>query len=489
MTDRPPLPPQRDLVDGEWIDAPLDGVPLVDPDTGEELARSATSTAETVERALAAAARDHAAGRWAECPIDERAVLLLDLANRLDDMRDEFAAADAFDSGVPIAVTGMFAAALAGIVRDAVEHAHTLMRERVLPSPGGDAHLLRLPWGPAAVLAPFNAPGFTAVKKSAYALAAGCPVLLKPSQHSPHSAGLLATAMAETIAAHDAPRALFQILHGEAEVGMTLASDRRVRCLTFTGSRRAGRSVASAAAQDLKALQLECGSNNPAIVCADADVNAAAEALALGFTKLNGQWCERPGTVFVAAQLHDALLDALRAAIGRLRPGSCLDPATTFGPQANRQQADAVTGDVRRLETLGATAHIAFTDHPSRGCFVRPVVVTGARPADTIEEIFGPVLVLHAVQDEAQALELAAHLAGGLAAYVFTADVQAGVALGARVAAGEVKINGASVLDLSPESAQSFWNGSGIGGHGNADLLRFFTGTRIVGPDLPGAAL
>ena len=489
MTDRPPLPSQRDLVDCEWIDAPLDGVPLVDPDSGLELARSATSTAEVVERAIAAAARDHAAGGWADRAVDERAALLLDLANRLEPLRDAFAFADAFDSGVPISVTMMFAAALPDIVRDAAAHAQTLMRERVLPSAGGDAHLLRVPWGPAAILAPFNAPGFTAVKKTAYALAAGCPVLMKPSQHSPHAAGLLAAAMAESITAHDAPRALFQLLHGEAEVGATLASDRRIRCLTFTGSRQAGRSVAVAAAHDLKAVQLECGSNNPAIVRADADVEATAEAIVHGFTKLNGQWCERPDTVFVAAPLHDALLDALLAAISRLRPGSCLDPATTFGPQANRQQADAVAADVRRLETLGATAHTAFTDFPSRGCFVRPVVITGARPTDTIAEIFGPVLVLHAVVDDEQALEFAARLDGGLAAYIFTADVDAGVALGAHVAAGEVKINGASVLDLSPKSTQSFWSGSGIGGHGNADLLRFFTGTRIVGPDLPDAAI
>jgi betaine-aldehyde dehydrogenase len=489
MTARLPLPPQRDLVDGEWIDPPLDGVPLVDPDTGEALVRSATSTPETVERAIAAASRDHAAGGWAGRSVDERAALLLDLADRLEQMQEAFALVDAFDSGVPITVTTMFASALPDIVRDASAHAKTLMPERILPSSGGDAHLLRVPWGPAAVLAPFNAPGFTAVKKTAYALAAGCPVLLKPSPHSPHSAGLLAAAIAESIATHAAPRAVFQLLHGEAEVGATLASDPRIRCVTFTGSRSAGRSVAAAAARDLKALQLECGSNNPAIVRADADIAATAEALVTGFTKLNGQWCERPGTVFVAAPLHDALIDALLAALHRLRAGPCVDLETTFGPQANRQQADRVAFDVRRLETRGATTHTAFMEYASPGCFVRPVIITGAHPADTLEEIFGPVLVVHAAAGDEQALELAALLESGLAAYVFTADVEAGIALGTGLAAGEVKVNGTSVLDLSPESAQSFWNGSGVGGHGNADLLRFFTGTRIVGPDLPDAPI
>ena len=483
------LPPQRDYVDGAWIEPPLDGVGLVHPDTGAEFARSATSTMETVGRAIAAAAREHASGTWADRSIEDRAVLLHDLAQRLEGLAEEFAFADAIDSGVPIGVTAMFASALPGVVRDAVSHAQALLGEQLLPSPGGDAHLLRVPWGPAVVLMPFNAPAFTAVKKTAYALAAGCPVLLKPSPHAPHSANLLATAIAETVAEHGAPTALFQLLHGDAAVGARLASDDRVRCLTFTGSRGGGRAVASAAADGLKALQLECGSNNPAIVRADADVDATAASLVQGFTKLNGQWCERPGTVFVAESLHDQLLTALLDHLDALQPGACLDAATTFGPQANITQAQTVDDAIQRLRRRGANVHTVFTDRVTRGCFRSPAVITGADPADTLDEIFGPVLVLHAVANDTHALEQASRLHGGLAGYVFGSDVAAGVELGRRMDAGEVKINGTSVLDLSPDSTQSFWTGSGIGGHGNADLLRFFTGTRIVGADLPGAPI
>jgi betaine-aldehyde dehydrogenase len=486
---RPPLPRQRDLVDGEWSDPALDGVELVDPDTGEEFARAARSSAATVDRAIAAAARDHAAGEWSDRSVDDRVAVLLDLANRLDALQDAFTIADTIDSGVPIGVTTMFAAALPDVVRGAAAQARAAAGERVLPSPGGDAHVLRASWGPAAVLAPFNAPAFTAVKKTAYALAAGCPVLLKPSPDAPHAAAVLATAMAGTIAAYGAPRALFQLVHGDADTGAQLAGDKRMRCLTFTGSRRSGRAVASAAAGDLKALQLECGSNNPAIVRAEADVERTADALVTGFTKLNGQWCERPGTVFAHTAAYDGLLQSVLDRIMRLRPGSCLDLETTFGPQANRRQATGVDDAVRRLERRGATVRAPFADRVSNGCFRSPTVITGADPGDTIDEIFGPVLVLHRVVDDAGALELANGLEGGLAAYVFTSDIDAGMALGRRIVAGEVKINGTSVLDLSPDSTQSFWAGSGIGGHGNSELLRFFTGTRIVGPDLPNATL
>jgi betaine-aldehyde dehydrogenase len=468
---------------------PYNGVALVNPDTGTEIGRAANSTPETIDAAIAAAARVHSSSTWARLTSADRSQVLYEIADRMALIAEETAIADAIDSGVPIAVTRMFAAALPEILRDAANHATSLLGEHVLPSPGGEAHLLRVPWGPAAVLAPFNAPAFTAVKKTAYALAAGCPVILKPSPHAPHAAALFAAVVAAAMASRDAPAGLFQLVHGDAAAGLQLASDRRVRCLTFTGSRAAGRAVAAAAASDLKALQLECGSNNPAIVRADADVDAAARALAAGFTKLNGQWCERPGTVFVSAELHDQLLQALLHHLEELQPGACLDEATTFGPQAHQHQAATVDSAIARLEARGAVAHRVFADRESMGSFRGPTVIIGADPAATADEIFGPVLVLHSVHDDAEALGLSNALEGGLAGYVFTRDLPAGVALGRNIAAGEVKINGTSVLDLTPESAQSFWTGSGVGGHGNADLIRFFTGIRIVGPDLPNAAL
>jgi phenylacetaldehyde dehydrogenase len=115
--------------------------------------------------------------------------------------------------------------------------------------------------------------------------------------------------------------------------------------------------------------------------------------------------------------------------------------------------------------------------------------VTGVDPAETVHEIFGPVLTLHPVDGDDAALTLANSRAGGLAGYVFGADVAAAARLGARITAGEVRINGTSVLDMHDESAQSFWEGSGIGGHGNDDLLRFFSGVCIIGVEPPGMPL
>lgn len=482
------LPAQANLIAGEHAEVTPTGLPLACPDTGIEFARSATSGGAAVDAAVSAAVALHDGGEWSDAPLAGRLALLDDLAGRLEGLSEELAFADTVDSGVPIAVTRLFAAGLPDVVRGAADRARRAALYRELDGDGGAVSLYQLPWGPAGVLAPFNAPAFTAVKKSAYAIAAGCPVILKPSPHAPHAANHIAAAMREALAAQHAPPALFQLLHGGADVGSVLAGHPGVRCLAFTGGRAAGRAVAAAAASSLKALQLECGSNNAAIVRADADIDATAASLVAGFTKLNGQWCERPGTVAVPAHLHDQLLDAILDRVAALACGPSTDPATVFGPQANLAQQASVQSAIRRVSEGGARAH-APLPVPADGFYVSPTVLTGAGPGDTAAEIFGPVLVLHPVRDDTEAMAIANSREGGLAAYVFTEDVTSGRELGRRLVAGEVKINGTSVLDLHADSAQGFWAGSGIGGHGNSELLAFFLGTRIVGPDLPDPPL
>ena len=486
MDPRRDLPSQLDLVGGEWVEPVLDGVPLAHPDTGVVFARAASTRSETLRTALAALERDTPHDGTPALPFLLRIELLTDLADRLSALVEPIAQADAIDSGVPIAVTRLFAAGLPDVVRAAIARARAHPWERALSTPAGDALLLSLPWGPAAVLAPFNAPAFTAVKKSAFAIAAGCPVVLKPSPHAPHSAAWLATIMKNVIADHSAPASTFQLVHGDRRAGARLAVDRRIRCLAFTGSRSGGRSVAAAASANLKPVQLECGSNNPVVVRDDAPIEPTADALVTGFTKLNGQWCERPATAFVAEALHDRLIEALADRIGRMRLGSCLDPGVEFGPQANAEQTEQLDGAILGMERRGAKIVRPICTEPSDGYLRSPVIITDIDPAYTGAELFGPTLVVHRVRDDAHALGLIRKLDTGLAGYVFTADLAAGMDMGRELPVGEVKINGTSVLDLHPESEQGFWVGSGIGGHGDAALLRFFLGARIIGPERAG---
>ncbi|GLY65872.1 aldehyde dehydrogenase family protein [Amycolatopsis taiwanensis] len=490
MSTTPALPSQRDLIDGRWA-RPAEQLDqqLTNPDTGQPLQPQLQTAESEVDRAIVAADAVHRAGAWRELPVAERIAFLHRVAEILEQRAGAIAACDSLNSGVVRSVTELFGHGLPDVLRAAGERLAAEPGDRALPATSGPVRLLHVPWGPAAVIAPWNAPTFTVAKKAAFALAAGAPVIAKPSNWAPSGPALFAEAVAEAVAETGAPPAVFQLVHGGPETGQILARDPRVRALAFTGGRVAGAAIAVAAAGHAKALQLELGSNNPVIVRADADVDAAADALVAGFTKLNGQWCESPGDVFVPAKLHDILLDAILDRLRTVKLGSCLDRESTMGPQAHRAQRDRITATIARLTDRGAVATqvTALPDLP--GWFHAPTVVHRAAPADTVDEVFGPVLTLHRAETDEAALELANSRNTGLAGYVFSTDIEAALALGARLECGEVKINGTSVLDLSPESTQGFWGGSGIGAHGDAELLRFFRGARIVGVEEPAHPL
>ena len=481
------LAPQRDLIGGTWS-TPRDdlGVDLTDPNTGAPLQRQRQTAAADVERAIANAAAVHDAGTWRNVPVPQRSALLRRTADLIAEMTADVARYDAINTGVVESVTMMFAQGLSDVMRSAAELLEADAGQRDVGDPGRPVRLRYLPWGPAAVIAPWNAPSFIVAKKTAFALAAGAPVVAKPSNWAPTSSALLAQAILQALAETGLPPTIFQLVHGGRDVGQQLAADPRIRALAFTGGRTAGVAVARAAATDCKALQLELGSNNPAIVRADADVDATADALVAGFTKLNGQWCESPGSVIVVGDPHDALIDAVLDRLRGIRLGHSLDPESEMGPQAHSTQYQHVSDAVARLVNGGGVRH-GVTELPDLPGFFHPPVVVDAAPTElTADEIFGPVLTVHRVADDAEALALANSRNTGLAGYVFSADVDEAMALGAELDCGEVKVNGTSVLDLVPHSTQGFWGASGVGAHGDAELLGFFRGARIVGVDRPG---
>ena len=476
------LPPQRDLIDGAR-EVPGDSLPLelADPTTGEPLGRAACTSGAALERAIAAAARVHADGSWGDLDAQTRAAALERIAGELESRASEIGAAEAMGSGVPIAIASAFGGATAGSFREAIG----LMREagdvEDLGEPGRPVELWRLPWGPAAVLVPWNAAAAMAAKKTAFALAAGAPVVLKAPERSPWGCNLVA----EAIEAAGLPPGTFQLVHGGAEVGASLTGDPRVRAVSFTGSVRAGRSSARSAPEDFKALQLELGGNNPVIVLPDADVEATAASLASGMIKLNGQWCEGPGKVLVPPALHDTLVAALLAALAAFRMGPHDDPSTELGPLSSTVHRAELDRQVASLVARGGTVH-ASHEPPVTGAFWSPRVITDVAASDAVEEMFGPVVTVHPVPSVDEALMIANGSPYGLAAYVFGGDTGAAMAVARRLRFGEVKVNGTSLLDLAPGSAQSFWRASGIGGHGDRDVMAFFRGTQVVGVDRAG---
>ncbi len=458
---------------------PIAGV-LEDPNTGEPVGDSPSSSAEQVDRAIAAADQAHRDAIWSSLSVEERATALDRFATELERDTDELARLDSLNSGVPISVMTQFAGSLLGTIRGAAELARGHAGERRLDAADRLVTLRRVPWGPSALITPWNAPAALAVKKLAFALAAGATTILKPSPEAPWSATVIVNAALRA----GIPEGVINLVHGGGDVGAQLVADPRVKAIAMTGSTPTGRSIARAAAPNFTRLRLELGSNNPAIVVEDADVAATARLLAQGMMKLSGQWCEAPRRVIVKREIHDALVDALVSALADIRIGSSLDESSEAGPVAFRLRQRTLHEQRDRMVAAGATS-IPAQEVPTQGFFVAPTVVVGD-DLDPSSELFGPIITVEQVASDAEALLAANRGEYGLAGYVFSEDEQRARALGLGIVAGEVKVNGTSLLDMAPQSAQGFFASAGIGGHGDVDLLHFFSGAQVIGTDDPG---
>jgi phenylacetaldehyde dehydrogenase len=482
---RPPTE-QLDYIDGVLERPRVQLTDTIDdPNTGTVRQAQMATAADGVERALAAAADLHTAGTWAQTPIDVRAALLAHVAQGLDDRRDELAYEDAMATGNPQTVTAQLASYFGPRVLSARDQLLQIGEFSTLADGDRPVRLLRRPLGPAVVIAPWNAPTFVAVAKVASALAGGCPVILKPSEWAPAGCQILTEVIRRAIDDMELPSAALQLLHGAAEVGNQLASDQRVRAISFTGGGVGGRAVAAVAAVNMTALQLELGGHNPAILHPDADIAAAAAALAEGMTKLNGQWCEAPGKVLVADSLHDRFVEALLDQLAARRVGHCLDAETRVGPLAYRAHRQRLQAQVDELVAAGGKALSASRMPDLPGWFFAPSVIIGLPAVRSRQELFGPVVTVHAVSSTEEAIQAADGPQTGLAGFVFGADVEAALATAARLPVGEVRINGCRLADLADGSEQTFWNSAGVGGHGPTDMVRFFQGRRTIGVDDP----
>jgi phenylacetaldehyde dehydrogenase len=485
MSRSPAVRPSRhqvDLVAGAWLEPSIVLGALADPNSGSTLGPQLGTAPEQIETALAGAEALHRSGELAQQPIEVRAAVLEEIAAGLTLRADDLAYEDAMATGNAIRVARSMAAYIGPRVLGSAAQLRSIGDAEILDVER-NVTLLRRPLGPALVLAPWNAPTFVAVAKVSSALAAGCPVILKPSEWAPGGCQIVAEVIQLAVERHGLPSATFQLVHGAAAVGSQLAGDPRVRAISFTGGTPAGRAVAAAAAPHFTALQLELGGHNPAIVLEDADIELTANALVDGMTKLNGQWCEAPGKVLVHHSLHDDLVDALMEGLSRQTVGHCLDESTDVGPLAYELHRSRLQAEVDRLVDAGGTRLTTASAPDLGGWFFAPSVIAELPAEASSHELFGPAITIHAVGSTAEALQAADGPETGLAAFVFGEDARAALTVAARIPAGEVRVNGCKLADLADGSEQSFWNGAGIGGHGPTEMVRFFQGRRTIGVD------
>ncbi|WP_280236441.1 aldehyde dehydrogenase family protein [Nocardia cyriacigeorgica] len=476
------LPQPINYIADEWSEcATIPDAWNLDPNTGRPVHRAVTTGPDDVERALRHAEQSYGFERWDDAASKKRATVIERAADIVESRIEDIARTDALTSGVPIGKARLVAQFLPHRIRCAAAELRAIPRRTALAAGGRDVRLYKIPWGPAAILTPWNGPSFIPAAKLVSALAAGCPVILKPSEHAPSSAQIIVESFVEA----GLPPGALQLVHGAGEVGAALTGDPRVKVVSFTGGPNAGRAIARAAAEDFKVLQLELGGNNPALVLDDADIDVAADGILDGMTKLNGQWCEGPGKVLAHKSLVEPLLDALLERIARIEIGHSLDENVELGPISNAPHFAMLRDRVEGLRAHGATIHQPATLPALDGFFLSPTVATGVDASVATAELFGPIISLHAVESDEDALRVANADPSGLDAYVFGGDLDRAIEVGSRVLSGEVRVNGAKVADLADGSAQSFWGTSGIGGHAPGESVRVFCGDRVVGVDSP----
>lgn len=475
--------PADELVDGRW-QTPADSLDLEleDPYLGVRIGRAPASGADAIEAALAAADRVHADGSWSGTPVERRAEILDAVGTALEDAVGQIAALESFATGVPIAQTGI----VGMIVPGAFHLAAQMLRDGVLLETttgehGNTVEVHRAPLGPALCLVPWNAPAPMAAHKIASSLAAGAPTLLKPSEFAPWGTTELARVVDDVLRAQGVAPGTFQLLQGGAQVGAALVADPRVRAVSFTGGLQGGRAIAAACAAGFTALQLELGGNNPLVVMPDADVADAARRAVDLLTTLNGQWCRALGRLVVPEAMSERLLAAIEDRLAGLVAGDPLDPGTQLGPIVHSAHLARLRADIDARVAAGGSARAATPLPHGAGNFLAPTLITDAPAEAAVDEIFGPVATVHTYRDVDEAVTLANGTPFGLEGYVVGGDAEAALAVARRIRAGEVKVNGSTIMSLHLMTPRPAWGLSGMGEEGTVETIRVFTGARVVG--------
>jgi len=457
-------------INGQWVAAQsTETLPVHDSSTEEVMATVPAGTAQEAERAVLAARA--AFDAWSSLPVEARAVYLEKVAAGLKARTDEMALAIAREVGMPLK--------MAKTVQVGGPTWHwgnfaKVARNFEWEKKVGNSLVVREAIGVVGCITPWNFPLSQITLKIAPALAAGCTVVLKPSEIAPVNAMILA----EIIHEAGLPPGVFNLVNGMGPVvGEVLATHPEVDMVSFTGSTRAGKRVSELASQSVKRIALELGGKSASVILEDADFEAAVKGTISACMLNSGQTCSAHTRMLVPADRYDEVKVLARTAIAKFSVGPSLEEGSRLGPLVSANQRERVLGFIRTGIEEGADV-IAGGDQPpaiAKGYFVQPTIL-GIKSTDTLaqEEIFGPVLVVIAYKDEEEAVAIANSTIYGLGGGVWSGSDEHAMKVARRLRTGQVDINGGPFNGNAPFGGyKQSGNGRENGVYGFEEFLEF----------------
>jgi succinate-semialdehyde dehydrogenase/glutarate-semialdehyde dehydrogenase len=439
--DDPSLLVSDAYIDGTWHEAGSGRrFPVSDPATGTILAQVADLAGEDTRAAIVAAAS--ALPAWRARLAKDRSAILRTWHDLIMANAHDLARILAAEQGKPFGEALKEIAYGASFVEWFAEEAKRVYGDVIPPHmPGRQVLAVKEPIGVVAAITPWNFPNAMITRKVAPALAAGCTVVLKPSEETP----LSALALAVLASRAGVPAGVLNVVTGTnaAEIGAELTGNTQVRKVTFTGSTRVGKILLAQCAATVKKTSMELGGNAPLIVFDDANLDVAIEAAMASKFRNAGQTCVCSNRILVQDTIYDAFADRLAERVTALKVGAAHDAGVDVGPLINRQAADKVQRLIESAVNAGAKLVLGGTSHPAGANFVAPAVLidVGMDMEISREEIFGPVATLFRFHSEEEAITMANATQYGLAAYFFTRNLARSMRVAGALEYGMVGIN------------------------------------------------
>lgn len=462
------------FIDGEFVDS-RDGetFEVLDPVSNQSYLEASAGKQADIDRAVAAAHRAFDEGTWPGMLPRQRAQILYRIADIAETRNERLAELETFDTGLPVTQA-------LGQAKRAAENFRffadliVAQADDTYKVPGKQVNYVnRKPKGVAGLITPWNTPFMLESWKLAPALASGCTIVLKPAEFTPLSAGLWPEIFREA----GVPDGVFNIVNGYGEdAGDALVKHEDVRLISFTGESDTGKQIFANAAPTLKGLSMELGGKSPAVIFADADLDAAIDSTVFGVFSLNGERCTAGSRILVERDIYDEFVRRYVERANNVKVGDPHDPATEVGALVHPEHHEKVTSYIELGKTEATLA--AGGGRPEgleSGNYVQPTVFVDVPATARIfqEEIFGPVVAITPFDTDDEALRLANDVKYGLAAYVWTSDLERAHNFGQRIEAGMVWLNSHNVRDLRTPFGGV--KASGLGHEGGYRSLDFYS--------------